>query len=191
MSLLRHAFFYALLAGRRGRAELDTTFYKLDQWFDRPLELLHFQPDKGWTIAQVLEHIHLTNHFLLLTLSKQATRAVERANRGDTIPQEPSDLEALNEIGIRGSFNWERPEHMEPTGDGSLSEIRQRLREQKETCLKLLERLDNGVGRLVEITMSVNQLGKIDLKQWAYFLVQHARRHLDQLAEIENSATRN
>ena len=49
------------------RAELDATFSKLDQWFDRPLELLHFQPDKGWTIAQVLEHVHLTNHFLLLT----------------------------------------------------------------------------------------------------------------------------
>ena len=173
------------------RAELDATFSKLDQWFDRPLELLHFQPDKGWTIAQVLEHVHLTNHFLLLTLNKQATRAVERANRGDAIPQESSDLEALNVIGIRGSFSWERPEHMEPTGDVSLSEIRQRLCEQKESCLQLLERLDNGVGRLVEVTMSVNQLGKIDLNQWAYFLVQHARRHLDQLAEIENSANQN
>ena len=173
------------------RAELDATFSKLDQWFDRPLELLHFRPDNGWTIAQVLEHVHLTNHFLLLTLNKQATRAVERANRGETIPQEPSDLEALNVIGIRGSFSWERPEHMEPTGDVSLSEIRQRLCEQKESCLQLLERLDNGVGRLVEVTMSVNQLGKIDLNQWAYFLVQHARRHLDQLAEIENSANQN
>ena len=151
------------------RAELDATFSKLDQWFDRPLELLHFQPDKGWTIAQVLEHVHLTNHFLLLTLNKQATRAVERANRGETIPQEPSDLEALNVIGIRGSFSWERPEHMEPTGDVSLSEIRQRLCEQKESCLQLLERLDNGVGRLVEVTMSVNQLGKIDLNQWPIF----------------------
>ena len=80
---------------------------------------------------------------------------------------------------------------MEPTGDVSLSEIRQRLCEQKESCLQLLERLDNGVGRLVEVTMSVNQLGKIDLNQWAYFLVQHARRHLDQLAEIENSANQN
>ena len=139
----------------------------------------------------MLEHIHLTNHFLLLTLNKQATRAVERANRGDAIPQEPSDLEALNVIGIRGSFSWERPEHMEPTGDASLTEIRQRLCEQKETCLQLLECLDNGVGRLIEVTMSVNQLGKIDLNQWAYFLVQHARRHLDQLAEIENLANQN
>jgi len=91
-------------------------------------------------------------------------------------------------IGIRGSFNWERPEHMEPTGEAPLSEIRQRLCDQKESCLQLLETLDNGVGRLVEVSMSVNQLGKIDLNQWAYFLVQHARRHLDQLATIENWA---
>jgi len=171
------------------RAELVTTFSALDQWFDRPLELLYFQPKKGWTIAQVLEHIHLTNHFLLLTLNKQATRAVERANRGDTIPPEPSDLEALNVIGVRGSFSWERPEHMEPTGDTSLSEIRRLLYAQKETCLQLLELLNNGVGRLVTLTMSVNQLGKIDLNQWAYFLVQHARRHLDQLTEIENTVS--
>ena len=173
------------------RADLVATFAELDQWFERPLNLLHFQPSKGWTIAQVLEHIYLTNHFLLLTLDKQAKRAVERANRGDAIPQQCSDLEVLNVIGVRGSFHWDRPEHMEPTGNDSLSETRQHLCEQKETCLTLLETLDNGVGRLVEVTMSVNQLGKIDLNQWAYFLVQHARRHLDQLAAIENSASTN
>jgi len=170
------------------RSELNATFSELDQWFDRPFELLHFQPDKGWTIAQVLEHIYLTTHFLLLTLNKQAKRAVERAERGDTIPQAPSDLEVLNMIGVRGSFSWERPDHMEPTGNDSLAEIRQRLCTQKETCLQILEILDNGVGRLVKLTMSVNQLGKIDLNQWAYFLVQHARRHLDQLVAIEASA---
>ena len=102
------------LVQRLIRADLLTTFAELDRWFDRPLTLLHFRPEKGWTIAQVLEHISLTNHFLLLTLDKQTKRAVERAKRGDTISTQPSDLELLNTIGVRGSFHWERPEHMEP-----------------------------------------------------------------------------
>jgi hypothetical protein len=33
--------------------------------------------------------------------------------------------------------------------------------------------------------MSVNDLGKIDLYQWLYFLGQHARRHLQQMQEVE------
>jgi hypothetical protein len=33
--------------------------------------------------------------------------------------------------------------------------------------------------------MSVNALGRIDLYQWLYFLAQHARRHLQQMASIE------
>src|SRR5437660_1369416 len=86
--------------------------------------------------------------------------------------------------GQRGSFGWVRPEHMEPTGVPS-AEVRSTLREQLGECLILLERLDGGVGAVCRVTMTVNELGKIDLYQWLYFLAQHARRHLQQLAAIE------
>jgi hypothetical protein len=33
--------------------------------------------------------------------------------------------------------------------------------------------------------MSVNNLGKIDLYQWLYFLAQHSRWHLQQMAMNE------
>ena len=33
--------------------------------------------------------------------------------------------------------------------------------------------------------MTVNDLGKIDLYEWLYFLAQHTRRHLQQLASPE------
>ena len=77
---------------------------------------------------------------------------------------------------------------MEPTGTAPLSEVRSRLNAQKDQCLELLESLDNGIGRLVEVSMSVNQLGKIDLNHWAYFIVKHDNRHLDQLSSIEKAA---
>lgn len=36
--------------------------------------------------------------------------------------------------------------------------------------------------------MSVNDLGKIDLYQWLYFLARHARRHVQQMQEVERQA---
>lgn len=76
---------------------------------------------------------------------------------------------------------------MEPTGSPSSSEVRATLHRQLGECLILLERLDGGIGALCRVTMIVNDLGKIDLYQWLYFLAQHARRHLQQMAAIEES----
>ena len=36
--------------------------------------------------------------------------------------------------------------------------------------------------------MTVNGLGKIDLYQWLYFIAQHARRHLQQLAALDDES---
>jgi hypothetical protein len=159
---------------------------QVDAWFDRGEALRRFKPmSGGWSVDQVLEHITLTNHFLMLTLRKWVTIAEQRARRGDAIPEGESDLARLEVIGQRGSFGWERPEHMEPTGVPSSAEVRTRLRQQVAECLILLERIGGGVGALCRVTMTVNALGRIDLYQWLYFLAQHARRHLQQLAAIE------
>lgn len=75
---------------------------------------------------------------------------------------------------------------MEPTGRPATVEVRARLRQQREECLALLERLNRGEGALCQLRMSVDALGRIDLYQWLYFLAQHARRHLQQMASIED-----
>jgi hypothetical protein len=172
------------------RDTLCTILARVDDWFDRPEDLRHFRPASGgWSVDQVLEHVTLTNHFLLLTLRKWAAIARHRANRGDPIPQGESDLGRLEVIGERGSFGWVRPEHMEPTGVPSPAEVRATLRQQLGECLMLLERIGGGIGALCRVTMTVNALGKIDLYQWLYFLAQHARRHLQQLAALESEFT--
>ena len=165
---------------------LCSIFAQIDAWFDRPEELRRFRPASGgWSVDQVLEHVSLTNHFLMLTFGKWARIAEQRARRGDLIPPGESDLERLSVIGERGSFGWVRPEHMEPTGVPSSTEVRATLHRQLGECLIQLERIDRGVGALCRVTMTVNDLGKIDLYQWLYFLAQHARRHLQQLIIIE------
>jgi len=47
-----------------------------------------------------------------------------------------------------------------------------------------LDELSAGQGTLYRVRMSVQNLGKIDLYQWIYFLVQHQKRHLVQLEKI-------
>ncbi len=168
------------------RASLVEVFTELDRWFERPAEVRSFGPASGgWTIDQVLEHISLTNHFLMLTLRKSVETALRRAATGEPIPPGESDLQRLKAIGLRGSFHWVRPEHMEPTGRATSGEVRSILRGQVDECLALLERMNHGEGGLCHLRMSVNELGRVDLYQWLYFLAQHARRHVQQLVSTE------
>jgi hypothetical protein len=168
------------------RETLRVVFDEVDAWFDRPEGLRQFKPSSGgWSVDQVLEHITLTNHFLMLTLRKWVAIALRRASRGDGVPEGESDLQRLDVIGQRGSFAWVRPDHMEPTGQPTSGEVRATLRRQLDECLSLLDRMGGGEGSLCLVRMSLNDLGKIDLYQWLYFLAQHARRHLQQMAAAE------
>jgi|GEM_PF-6525692 len=72
-----------------------------------------------------------------------------------------------------------------PNADIDAKEVRLTLRRQLGECLMMLQRLEDGIGALCRITMRVNALGKIDLYQWLFFLAQHARRHLQEMAAIE------
>lgn len=173
------------------RDTLCSVFAEVDAWFDRPEELRRFQPSGGgWSIDQVLEHITLTNLFLMRTLGKWADIATQRADRGDPIPEGESDLDRLLIIGERGTFGWDRPEHMEPTGIPAADDVRATLHQQLDQSLIRLEQISGGVGALCRVTMTVNNLGKIDLFQWLFFLAQHARRHLQQLTSIEDEFDR-
>ena len=53
------------------RQALTDVFAAVDGWFDRPEELHRFKPSSGgWSIDQILEHVTLTNHFLLLVIRR-------------------------------------------------------------------------------------------------------------------------
>jgi hypothetical protein len=168
------------------RQTLRDAFAELDVWFDRPAPLRFKPPSGGWSIDQVLEHVTLTNHFLMLTLRKWVETAVRRAER-EAISARESDLQRFEMIGQRGSFGWVRPEHMEPTGRPTSAEVRAILHQQLAEGEGLLDRMGRGERSLCRITLTVNNLGKIDLYQWLYFLAQHARRHLQQLIAIEET----
>lgn len=167
------------------RQELIGAVAQLDSWFDKPEETLTAPTANGWTVAEVLEHVMLTNHFLLLLIEKGSTKCLKRAkdtNLQEVIKDYCFDYSGLDAISDPEAFTWENPAHMTPTGCKPLPEIRSELRDQLYRCLCLLDDLRNGEGVLVKTQMTVHNLGKLDIYQYLYFLVMHIRRHLRSLA---------
>ncbi|MBI3221159.1 MAG: DinB family protein [Bacteroidetes bacterium] len=170
---------------------IETTFRQIDYWFDMAEPCRQYKPlNGGWSIDQILEHISLTNHFLLILILKATKKSLEKKASTLDWQQEVTNysfqLEKLQQIGIHKSFCWMRPEHMEPKGDITLVEVRQKLKEQLHQCLQVLDQLKNGEGALHKTTMTVNSLGKMDVYEYLYFLAQHGQRHVTQM---ENNRT--
>lgn len=166
-------------------------FRELDRWFDVDASLMKYKPaDGGWSIHEILEHVSLTNHYLLILIRRGTFKAIERSMRH---PQENIDDYELNReklqlIGEPGAFSWNRPEHMRPHGKVQLNDIRQQLTLQGEDCLALLDSMKNGEGIYYKIQMTVNSLGKIDMYHYLYFLMQHMKRHIVQMKKIKAQA---
>lgn len=168
------------------RTCLTDTFATLDTWFDQRVELRRYRPATGgWTADEILEHVGLTNHFLLILVDKATRKALLNAQTHDlavVLADYQFQNEKLADIGRHKSFAWIRPEHMEPTGTCLMTEVRAQLQEQLVHCLQTLDIVPNGEGALYRTTMSVNGLGKIDVYEYLYFLAQHGQRHLTQLS---------
>jgi hypothetical protein len=167
---------------------LTATFALVDEWFDQPAALREYRPaDLGWTTSEVLTHIGLTNHYLLILIEKGTAKALantqERALVAELAAYE-FPREKLAAIGVLHAFAWARPEHMEPhLNQLPLPAIRQQLRDQSAQVLGYLNQLSNGEGLLYKTTMSVNDLVKLNVYEYVYFLAQHARRHLTQMQD--------
>jgi len=169
--------------------ELGQTFDELFRWFKVSNDLLHYSPNNNrWSIRKVLEHVSLTNHYLLILIRKGTVKAIEKSKKVDyatALVDYNLDWERMKVIGKHGSFNWNRPNHMEPRGKRPVAEIEYHLQLQLKECQQLLNQLQHGEGALYKTMMSVNNLGKIDVYHYIYFLVQHTKRHIAQMERVE------
>lgn len=171
------------------RHELSMVFEEVYIWFTLNEEALDYKPGKkGWSIRKVLEHISLTNHFLLILIKKGTMKAIANGEGVDYTEQlfgYDVDWDKLKAIGEHQSFKWNRPEHMEPSGLAEVHAIKSKLQQQLTECLNYLDQLKKGQGILYKTTMSVNGLGKIDVYHYILFLAWHAKRHLAQMEKIK------
>ncbi|MBO9564484.1 MAG: DinB family protein [Niastella sp.] len=167
------------------RTELTGTFDEVLRWFDVNDDKLYHAPENGgWSVAKILEHISLTNKYLLILIRKGTIKALERSRTQsyrDMLTDYDLDWSKLELIGQPDAFRWHRPDHMEPSGTVSMNDIKRTMQLQVQECLDLLDQMKDGQGVLYKTTMTVNSLGKIDVYHYIYFLVQHAQRHLVQI----------
>ncbi|MFC0330824.1 DinB family protein [Paenibacillus sepulcri] len=168
--------------------ELLSTKSELSAWFNKDISSLKYAPIRGWSIEQILEHITITNHFLFILIRKAKIKALHAALKEDLLSELSRyeyNLDQLDDIAVHGSFSWIRPDHMEPTGNVTHDEIRRKLEEQFDECSRILNEIRQGEGILYKTMMSVNNLGKMDVYQYIYFLCQHAKRHIQQMLKVE------
>ena len=173
------------------KRELIRTFAVVDEWFDKEHPLHCYRPqDGGWSVSEVLEHISITTHHLLILIEKGKERAVAKSKDEEALRSAIENYtlmkEGFQDIARPGTFAWNRPDHHAPTGTAMLCEVRVAWRDQLLQCLLTLDQIPNGEGTLHQTTMSVNNLGRLDVYQYLYFLALHAQRHIVQLKKIED-----
>ncbi len=171
---------------------LTNVFARLDQYFDLPASVRTYHSSSdSWSIDEILEHITLTDHFLMLVIRASVAKALKRSSH-EVIPDQPNPFDMIDRIGDPNAFAWIRPEHMQPTGKADSTETRNLLQRQCRECLHFLEMMPGGEGTLHKVRMSVQNLGKLDVYQWLYFLAQHAHRHTVEIERLiqqhQNSA---
>lgn len=170
------------------REALVNNFRELDKWFQEDEALLNFKPSaEQWSIREVLEHISLTNYFLLLTINKSTRRALARQLDGLIIMPSRDYEDKFRQIEVVSSksFGWVNPAHLEPSGIKDMDEVRAVLKQQFAQGMYNLSLLKNGEGRLVKTEMTVNNLGKLDIYQYIFFLTRHIARHQAQMLELK------
>jgi hypothetical protein len=163
---------------------LISNFAVLDGWFDQPPEMLQRKFGDAWCPAEVLEHVMLTNHFLLMLIERSGDKARTQAKTVDLaalLQDYTFDLPALEDMAAPELFSLEAPERAKPTGTANLHDVRSTLRDQLYRCLFQLDMLCNGEGILCKTMLKVNALGELDVYQYLYFLSLHAQRHCRQL----------
>lgn len=152
-------------------------------WTRKDPALLARRPRSGaWSGLEVLEHVALSNRFLLVLAGKVRARSRARLEAGDPFPTAPPDLEVV----ARSCFDsrpWPAPEHMLPTGSVEPDRVRPDLAGQLERCLAFLVEMPSGEGTLHRIRFSRISRGddRLDLYQWLELIARHAERHTRQL----------
>ena len=138
--------------------------------------------DGGWTAREVLEHVALTDRYLLILVDKIAVRTRSRLARGDTWPAHPPRFDHIQGLATRAR-RWDAPEHMLPSGSVDAAEVARQLASDRDRCVALLREFPHGEGTLHRIRMSMVDPDddRLDLYQYLEIVRLHALRHVAQI----------
>ncbi len=157
------------------RAELEAVATRLpyERWSDRPSA-------DAWSVAQVFDHLHLSESGTARLLAKRIARAKE-AGVGQERSSE-SVMNALDFFPLIDGPKRQAPEIVVPRADARAPDVHDALRRSRAD---LHAALRDGEGlALGEVTATHPALGLINLYQWVLFIGQHEARHTRQVEAI-------
>jgi uncharacterized damage-inducible protein DinB len=157
------------------RAELESAAGRLpyERWSEQPAS-------DEWSVAQVFDHLQMTESGIARLLAKRIARAKE-AGVGPERSDE-SVLRALDFFPVVDGPKRQAPQIVAPRADARAPDVHDALRRSRAD---LHAALRDGDGlALDEITATHPALGVINLYQWVLFVGQHEARHTRQVEEI-------
>ena len=138
-------------------------------------ETLNHRSFNSWSILQVLEHLLITERYVLQLLTTPTEKvAPSKVLRGE---------ENLNRIlvDLRGR-KVKAPDMLEPSGE--INDIREFSTAFLKSRATLGQSLENGNITVDERVHAHPVLGDMTVSDWLHFLISHARRHMEQIRDI-------
>jgi hypothetical protein len=157
------------------RAELESVAGRLpyERWSERPAA-------DGWSVAQIFDHLHLSESGTARLLAKRIARAKE-AGLGPERSDE-SMMQSLDWFPIIDGPKRQAPEIVVPRAETRAPEVHEALRRSRADLYAAL-RSGDGLA-LGEVTATHPALGVINVYQWVLSVGQHEARHTRQVEEI-------
>ena len=158
---------------RRAGLESAASGLPYERWSERPTA-------DGWSVAQVFDHLHLTESSIAKLLAKRIARAKDAGLGPER--SEDSVLQTLDFFPVVGGPKRQAPEMVVPRADASAPEVHDALRRSRADLHAAL-RGGDGLA-LGEVTGTHPALGVINVYQWVLFVGQHEARHTRHVEEI-------
>lgn len=139
---------------------------------------LNNQVEQGrWTIAQVLQHLHLMESMIVKSIQ---TVLAKDENR-------PADEKPIH-LAIDRSRKVEAPDALNPSDvEATLEEVQGELENSRHALRKLASDADEE--KLMQKSFPHPVFGLMNLKQWIEFIGFHEKRHLAQIEELKKKLT--
>jgi len=134
-------------------------------------------PD-GWSVAEILEHLHMVEAGVARLIAKRAGQAREAGLREETstssvMPSFDQHAEFLNRTVLKS------PPTVHPRANIDINEALEGLESSREALRAAVVTADGLALGDIKHTHAV--LGELDLYQWLIFLGQHENRHRKQI----------
>ena len=135
------------------------------------------QADDRWSVAQVLEHIVVTERALLGMVQKTASGPASPVPEASKV----KDEDIMKMISSREK-KVQAPEQLRPTGSlgTGASEIEQ-FKQTRDTTINYVRTTNDDL----RAHSGKSPLGQVDCVQWLLYIGAHSERHLAQILEVK------